>query len=280
MATITVRIDDELKQNFDDVLNELKISQTEVIINTCKYIVQNKKLPFVVIEKLKTPEELRREILDKFNTAYFVIRDLASNQKNNNPIYPKHCRIIISTLRGFTDLFNSFDEAIENAIPRDEYKSLLAACGDALYIANRLDHSVNYSGAEYVLLTELTTYINIAVISFGRVLSIGKDIIRHFQVKLIENNIAIKHWDTFEARLTEALEEGTLFQSAVINLVMTGRKQGIRLRVRDNSQSLDAETLHHALIPFGFSREQAESIINNCQTDISGPLNKEIQNHD
>ncbi|HHH2234985.1 TPA: type II toxin-antitoxin system RelB/DinJ family antitoxin [Yersinia enterocolitica] len=268
MATITIRIDDELKKSFDDVLNELGISQTEVIINTCKYIVQNKKLPFVVVQQFKTPEELKKDLFDKFNLAYFVIRDLASNQKDKKPIYPNHCRIIISTLRGFTDLFNSFNEAIENTIPLDEYKSLLAACGDALYIANILDHSVNYSGAEYVLLNELTTYINIAVISFGRVLSIGKDIIRHFQVKLIENNITIKHWDTFETRLTEALEEGALFQSAVINLVMTGRKQGIRLRVRDNSQSLDAETLHHALIPFGFSREQAEIIINNCQTDM------------
>lgn len=162
--------------------------------------------------------------------------------------------------------------------------SLVATCGGALYISNRLDYKIYYTGAECVLLNEMTSYINIAVISFGRVLSVGKDIIRHFQVKLIENNITMKHWDTFEARLTEALEEGTLFQTEVINLVMTGRKQGIRLKVRDNSQSPDAETLHHALTPFGFSREQAEIIINNCQADIpdterhSSPVMHKIEN--
>ncbi|UIN19232.1 type II toxin-antitoxin system RelB/DinJ family antitoxin [Yersinia ruckeri] len=139
MATITIRIDDELKQSFDDVLNALGISQTEVMINTCKYIVQNKRLPFIVVEQFKTLEELKRELFEKINHASLMVKDLSNSLKNKTPIYPNHRGIIISTLRDFTYYFNLFVESIKGLFTPIEFFNI----HDAYINAGHLEITFN-----------------------------------------------------------------------------------------------------------------------------------------
>jgi addiction module RelB/DinJ family antitoxin len=165
MATITIRIDDELKKSFDDVLNELGISQTEVIINTCKYIIQNKKMPFVVVQQFKTPEELRRELFDKINHAFIVVKDLSNSLNSNNPIYPNHRKIIISTLRDFTHYFDWFMEALKHLFPSDEFPYIHNARINAGYLALIIEDISNDADNDY-LSEKLTPNINLTIKSF------------------------------------------------------------------------------------------------------------------
>ncbi|HDL8055947.1 type II toxin-antitoxin system RelB/DinJ family antitoxin [Yersinia enterocolitica] len=165
MATITIRIDDELKKGFDDVLNELGISQTEVIINTCKYIVQNKKLPFVVVQQFKTPKELKKDLFDKMNNAFIVMKDLSNSLKNNKSIYPNHRKIIISTLRDFTHYFDWFTESLKHLFPSNEFFLIQKSRMDVGYLALILgDISNNADHGE--LSEKLTPTINLTLESF------------------------------------------------------------------------------------------------------------------
>ncbi|HHH1744448.1 TPA: type II toxin-antitoxin system RelB/DinJ family antitoxin [Yersinia enterocolitica] len=170
MATITIRIDDELKKNFDDALNELGISQTEVMINTCKYIVQNKKLPFTTIQQFKTPDELKTELYDKFNQAFFMIKDLAHNLENNKPIYPNHRRVIISTIREFTHYFDWFIDSLKSLLPSNDFFYIHDARLNAGYLA-LIYTDTNSDADNNYFLEKMTPYINQTINSFEKVLN-------------------------------------------------------------------------------------------------------------
>ncbi|WP_051392717.1 type II toxin-antitoxin system RelB/DinJ family antitoxin [Yersinia wautersii] len=176
MATITVRIDDELKQSFDDVLSELRLSQTEVIINTCKYIVQNKKLPFVVVQQFKTPEELKKDLLDKMNHAFILVKDLSNSLKNNNPIYPNHRKIIISTLRDFTHYFDVFLESINNLSTANEFFNIHDAYINAGHLAIVFNRISNKADSDE-LSEKLTPTINLTIKSFEKIIKSDSSIL-------------------------------------------------------------------------------------------------------
>lgn len=53
MATLSVRIDDSLKERAFDVLNELDISPSELIRQALQYVAEKKKSPFKITVELE-----------------------------------------------------------------------------------------------------------------------------------------------------------------------------------------------------------------------------------
>ncbi|EAM2857554.1 type II toxin-antitoxin system RelB/DinJ family antitoxin [Salmonella enterica subsp. enterica] len=76
MATINARIDDDIKNQADEVLKQLNISQTQAIAAFYQYIAEQKKLPFVISTIVKTPHDLLRESSDMLAEALAVISNL------------------------------------------------------------------------------------------------------------------------------------------------------------------------------------------------------------
>ncbi|EMD0441371.1 TPA: type II toxin-antitoxin system antitoxin, RelB/DinJ family [Escherichia coli] len=76
MATINARIDDDIKNQADEVLKLMNISQTQAIAAFYQYIAEQKKLPFVITSIVKTPHDLLRESSDMLAEALAVISNL------------------------------------------------------------------------------------------------------------------------------------------------------------------------------------------------------------
>lgn len=76
MATINARIDDDIKNQADEVLKLMNISQTQAIAAFYQYITEQKKLPFVITSIVKTPHDLLRESTDMLAEALAVISNL------------------------------------------------------------------------------------------------------------------------------------------------------------------------------------------------------------
>lgn len=76
MATINARIDDDIKNQADEVLKLLNISQTQAIAAFYQYLAEQKKLPFVISSIVKTPHDLLRESSDMLAEALAVISNL------------------------------------------------------------------------------------------------------------------------------------------------------------------------------------------------------------
>lgn len=76
MATINARIDDDIKNQADEVLKLLNISQTQAIAAFYQYLAEQKKLPFVITSIVKTPHDLLRESSDMLAEALAVISNL------------------------------------------------------------------------------------------------------------------------------------------------------------------------------------------------------------
>ncbi|ADF65065.1 type II toxin-antitoxin system RelB/DinJ family antitoxin [Salmonella enterica] len=76
MATINARIDDDIKNQADEVLKLLNISQTQAIAAFYQYVAEQKKLPFVITSVVKTPHDLLRESSDMLAEALAVISNL------------------------------------------------------------------------------------------------------------------------------------------------------------------------------------------------------------
>lgn len=76
MATINARIDDDIKNQADEVLKLLNISQTQAIAAFYQYIAEQKKMPFVITTIVKTPSDLLRESSDMLAEAFAVISNL------------------------------------------------------------------------------------------------------------------------------------------------------------------------------------------------------------
>ncbi|HII2980397.1 TPA: type II toxin-antitoxin system RelB/DinJ family antitoxin [Yersinia enterocolitica] len=82
MATINVRIDDELKSQADEVLKRLDASPTQVITSLYQYIATKKKLPFVVTTDVSTPEELNQRLVSHAHSLmghYLKIKNSNAN---------------------------------------------------------------------------------------------------------------------------------------------------------------------------------------------------------
>ncbi|MCW6560046.1 type II toxin-antitoxin system RelB/DinJ family antitoxin [Yersinia ruckeri] len=82
MATINVRIDDELKSQADEVLKRLEASPTQVITALYQYIATKKKLPFVVTTDVSTPEELNQRLVSHAHSLmghYLKIKNSNAN---------------------------------------------------------------------------------------------------------------------------------------------------------------------------------------------------------
>ncbi len=76
MATINARIDDDIKNQADEVLKLLNISQTQAIAAFYQYIAEQKKMPFVITTMVKTPSDLLRDSSDMLAEAVAVISNL------------------------------------------------------------------------------------------------------------------------------------------------------------------------------------------------------------
>ena len=60
-TTISVRMDDKLKKNFDKTCNELGISISSAVVMLAKKMVREKRLPFEVsIDPLYSKEKIER----------------------------------------------------------------------------------------------------------------------------------------------------------------------------------------------------------------------------
>lgn len=60
-TTISVRIDDDLKKNFDKICNELEISISSAVVMQAKKMVREKRLPFEVsIDPFYSKENIER----------------------------------------------------------------------------------------------------------------------------------------------------------------------------------------------------------------------------
>ena len=70
------RIDDDIKNQADEVLKLMNISQTQAIAAFYQYIAEQKKLPFVITSIVKTPHDLLRESSDMLAEALAVISNL------------------------------------------------------------------------------------------------------------------------------------------------------------------------------------------------------------
>ncbi|HDL6887638.1 TPA: type II toxin-antitoxin system RelB/DinJ family antitoxin [Yersinia enterocolitica] len=90
MATINVRIDDELKSQADEVLKRLQASPTQVITALYQYIATKKKLPFVVTTDVSTPEELNQRLVSHAH----LLMDLYLKIKNNLKIKSSNANLL------------------------------------------------------------------------------------------------------------------------------------------------------------------------------------------
>ena len=60
-TTVSVRIDDELKREFDEVCNELGLSMTTAIIMLAKKMTREKRIPFEVsVDPFYSEENMAR----------------------------------------------------------------------------------------------------------------------------------------------------------------------------------------------------------------------------
>ena len=60
-TTISVRMDDDLKKNFDKICNELGISISSAVVMLAKKMVREKRLPFEVsIDPFYSKENIER----------------------------------------------------------------------------------------------------------------------------------------------------------------------------------------------------------------------------
>ena len=68
MGTITIRVDDSLKSEAYQALEDLNITPSELLRQTLEYVAQNHKLPF-------TPVLLNDEDLDLLETVRERLKD-------------------------------------------------------------------------------------------------------------------------------------------------------------------------------------------------------------
>ena len=76
MATINARINDDIKNQADEVLKLMNISQTQAIAAFYQYIAEQKKMPFLITTIVKTPDDILRESSALLAEAYAVISNL------------------------------------------------------------------------------------------------------------------------------------------------------------------------------------------------------------
>lgn len=134
MASITFRCDDELKKDFDDILDTLNIKQTDIFINTMKYIIQNQKQPFIMTEILKTPEDIRQDLIHKLMRVEAFVKELDLLDGHN---INEGLRIV----REYVISFNNVREQLKEAIPDNEYQALQSAYNHAYMLSMALSNT-------------------------------------------------------------------------------------------------------------------------------------------
>ncbi|HAT2303799.1 TPA: type II toxin-antitoxin system antitoxin, RelB/DinJ family [Citrobacter freundii] len=84
MATVNVnvRIDAELKQSADEAMQIAGVSPTQAVTLLYQYIAENKRLPFVVMTSVKTPDDLTSEATELLATALAVALNMEAGLKD------------------------------------------------------------------------------------------------------------------------------------------------------------------------------------------------------
>lgn len=84
MATVHIRIDDQLKQKADAVFNTIQITPTQGVTGFYQYVADNGKLPFVIRTNSDTPEEIYFNAVELTGQVYFMLK-LVRNCLGNEP---------------------------------------------------------------------------------------------------------------------------------------------------------------------------------------------------
>lgn len=93
-ASITVRLDDQLKAQAEAVLDELGVSSTQAITHLYLYLVQHERLPFRVRPVSESPEDVCRTLLQQVR----VVRPLLSSVAGLTEDAPERPEMIQLTL--------------------------------------------------------------------------------------------------------------------------------------------------------------------------------------
>lgn len=134
MKTITIRIPAKLKEELDNTLDQLNISQTELFINTAKYVVSNKKLPFIMVEKFVAPADIYQKLVTKLVRVDVLTKELELiNDENLNQA--------IEIIQQYLNFYNAIRYNIIDYLSDKAFNELQSAFNHACTLSLALDHT-------------------------------------------------------------------------------------------------------------------------------------------
>lgn len=85
MAKVAVnyKVDEELKQRVDKVLEQLDITPTMAVTGLYHYIDQNRTLPFLIKTQVATPKELEQTLINLYYGALFHLQSIYATTPDN-----------------------------------------------------------------------------------------------------------------------------------------------------------------------------------------------------
>jgi addiction module RelB/DinJ family antitoxin len=85
MAKVAVnyKVDEELKQRVDKVLEQLDITPTMAVTGLYHYIDQNHTLPFLIKTQVATPKELEQTLINLYYGALFHLQSIYATTPDN-----------------------------------------------------------------------------------------------------------------------------------------------------------------------------------------------------
>jgi len=107
MATINVRIDDELKQQADGVLKTLGGSPTEVITALYRYIAEKKRLPFVYDSVPKTSDDIANDIINMLCGMHHYCLSIVNAPAKSRALYQQHQNAVLRKVEGMRSTINA-----------------------------------------------------------------------------------------------------------------------------------------------------------------------------
>ncbi|WLS81159.1 type II toxin-antitoxin system RelB/DinJ family antitoxin (plasmid) [Erwinia pyri] len=92
-ASITVRLDDQLKAQAEAVLDELGVSSTQAITHLYLYLVQHRQLPYRVRPVSESPEDVYRNLLQQMRAVSRLLSSVAGlpAEAPERPAMARHC---------------------------------------------------------------------------------------------------------------------------------------------------------------------------------------------
>lgn len=258
MAQINIRIDEELKKEFEEVLSEIGLTQTDVVIDAVKYVVKNRRTPFMKTELVKTAEEVKQDLITKITRVHCVIGELNGFVLTSKPVEPNHLNIIIETLQEYLITYNTWEHSIDKAMLDMEIRVFRSAYNQAMMLFTSL------TKVKDSIDPALMANIDFMMSAFKDAMEIRQSCIKILIKKLKKNNITVSDDVAFIEQLSAELTQGSTFADTVVRIVSQGNKRGFHLALV-NPLPHEGIGLHNDLKDLGFSVTEIKLIIQNLR---------------